>query len=845
MNANAQKQHSNYFSLVMLRLMFSFRLLISEIRTGKMTVILLALILAVTSATIISVFSQRLDNAMLNKSTEILGADLRIQSSESISGQWYQQAQGMGLSIATTLEFPSVILFNEDMSLAAVKAVSNEYPLKGGVEIEGADLVAGLSSPNKRPKIGEVWLESRLLSLLNAQVGDMVDVGAIQLKVAAIIIQEPDRGGGFYSLSPRLMMNLEDIEAAKLLRPGSRVTWRMLVAGESPLIEQFQQQFEPLLQSHQRFESLTDNNQALSASLAKARSYLSLAAMLAIILSGIAIAMAAQDYARNHFDSSALMRTLGASRSYVTNVYLSQLIYLALISTGIGLILGYFGQQILTGVLAAAFQQTLPEAQLSSWLIASLTAPITLLGFALPPLLRLGRVSPLRVLRRELEPMAWNSWAIYGLGLCMMVLLSYWFSNNLVMTLIVILGGFFVLVILLLGLQLKLYSLNKIMPLAKMSLSSRFAWLQINRDRYRTAVQILAFSLTMMVMLIIGIVRNDLLQDWQNNLPEGSPNFFAMNIQNFQIDEYQQDLESAGFTLSTPFPMVPGRLTAINTNAVKDDPLYAKDPATQRDLVLSGGAELPEGNIVIEGEWFDGTETSSISIASGLAERLQLTLGDNLEFDVAGQTIKGQITSIRKVDWGSMKPNFYILFSPDIVATLPLNYLTSFYVPPDSNATLTELIRQYPGITLLDMSQVLKQVQSLLSQVTLAVEYLLILVLCAGFLVLLAALYSSLDDRLQQGAILRTLGAKRQQLRATQWQEFLLIGGFAGVIAIFSAESVCWLLYQYLFQLEYAWHLSYWLWVPICSAFVIASLAVYSLRPVIKQAPLVILRKLN
>lgn len=854
--------------------LFSLRLLWSEIRTGKMTVILLALILAVTSATIISVFSQRLDNAMLSKSTELLGADLRIQSSKPIDQQWYQKAQDLGLEAATTLEFPSVVLLNDEMALAAIKAVDQTYPLKGTLTTaptspvpENANQSEPLSQsnqlqPNQRrtsgPAVGEVWLEARLLALLNAQVGDDVEVGASHLKISAIVNQESDRGGGFYSLSPRLMMNLEDIEAAELVRPGSRVNWRMLIAGDASALEQLQTELQPLLESHQRFESLTDNNQALSASLAKARSYLSLAAMLAIILAGIAIAMAAQDYARHHFDSSALLRTLGASRAYVTRVYLFQLIYLAFISTALGLLLGYFGQQLLTEVLVGVFKQTLPAAGVSAWLIASLTAPVTLLGFALPPLLRLGRVSPLRVLRRELEPMAWNSWAIYGLGLTMMIVLSYWFSQNLAMTAIVILGGFWVLLFLLFLLQGILYLLNRIMPIARMTLSLRFAWLQINRDRYRTAVQILAFALTIMVMLIIAIVRNDLLADWQNNLPDNSPNFFAMNIQSFQVENYRQDLTDAGFTVSTAYPMVPGRLVAINSVAVKDDPLYEKDPAIQRDLVLSGGANLPEGNTLVEGTWFGESahtvtnETGELSIAEGLATRLKLKLGDELTFEVAGQTISADITSIRKVDWGSMKPNFYILFSADIVAQLPLNYLTSFYAPPEldsdlnlgSNSELTRLIRQYPGITLLDMSQVVKQVQSLLVQVTLAIEYLLVLVLFAGFLVLLAALYSSLDDRLQQGAILRTLGAKRQQLRSMQWIEFILVGGFAGIIATFGAEGICWLLYEYIFKLPYPWHFEYWILMPITVAIVIASLAVRSLTPVVKQPPLVILRKI-
>jgi putative ABC transport system permease protein len=823
--------------------LLSLRLLLAEMRAGKMTVIMLALILAVSSATIISVFSQRLDSAMLNKSSELLGADLRLLSREKIPQDWYQQAQVLGLKTTTTLEFPSVVLLGDEMALAAVKAVDQGYPLKGQL--------ASKTNPalQQGPAIGQVWLEPRLLALLNAKLGDVIEVGAITLEVDAVLISESDRAGNFYSLSPRLMMNLQDVAAAKLVQPGSRVSWRMLVAGENLALESLKQNLEPLLVSHQSFESLTDNNQALAASLSKARSYLSLAAMLAIILAGIAIAMAAQDYARQHFDSSALLRTLGASRRYVTRLYLYQLMYLALFTSLIGLILGYVGQEVLTQLLASAFNKgtadaSLPSAGYSAWFIASLTAPVTLIGFALPPLLRLGRVSPLRVLRRELEPMAWNSWAIYGLGLAMMALLNYWFSQNLAMTLIIIGGGFVILLALLFVLQLMLFTADKLIPKAKLSMSLRFAWQQINRDRYRTSIQILALSLTLMVMLIIAIVRNDLLQDWQKNLPQDSANFFAMNIQGYQIDSYQQDLEKAGFTISTAFPMVPGRLTVINDIIVKDDAEYSQDPALQRDLVISGGDILPIGNVITDGTWFSTQSIAEVSVAQSLAKRLRLNVGDQLSFDIAGQVIKARISSLRKVDWGSMKPNFYILFSADLVAQLPLNYLTSFYVPEEYNNQLTQIIRDYPGITLLDMSQVLIQIQTLLGQVTLAVEYLLILVLLAGILVLIAALHSSLNDRLQQGAVLRTLGAKRQQLQLMQWFEFLLLGALAGIIAVAGAEAICWILYQRLFELEYPWHLSYWFWLPLGSAIMIALLANRNLVQVIKQPPLVILRKL-
>jgi len=864
-NSKASSSGLSWLKLIQLSRVSLWR----ELRAGQMNIIVLALILAVTAATIISVFSSRIDAGMLNKSTELLGADLRVRSSKALPDSFYHHAHSLDLKTSTTLEFPSMVMVGEEMTLAALKAVDQNYPLKGSVMV-AQDAFASLNEteqtaetdikPNSEaihsgPNSGEVWVESRLLALLNAQVGDAIEVGRSSLKIAAVITQESDRGGNFYSLSPRLMMHLDDVENAGLIQTGSRVTWRILAATNANLpqqqtaqiIDEYKQWLNPQLAAHQSIESLSDNNQALAGALDKARSYLSLAAILAILLSGIAIAMAASDYAQHHFDTSALLRTLGASRRQVLSLFTLQLLYLAILSSVVGLIFGSLIQNVLVDILSGLFVRELPPAGWTAWAIACATAPFTLLGFALPHLLRIGRVSPLRVLRRELEPMSWNSWAIYSLAIAAVFILSFWFTRNVRMSAIIVFGGFIALLVLMAILQILLKLAAGIVPAHRFSLYIRFAWQHIIRDSRKTSAQVLAFSMILMVMIIIATVRNDLLADWQRSLPEDAPNFFAMNIQSYEVEQYQQTLDKAGFERNPLFPMVPGRLTEINNQNVQLDDQLKEEPALQRDLALTWSEALPSGNKILQGQWLQTNENSiqgpQVSVEAGLAKRLKIQLDDQLSFDVAGEIFKVTVTSIRSVDWGSLSPNFYMIFSLDVLQHLPVSYLTSFHVPAQKNQQLTQLIRAYPTITLLDMSMVFIQIQRLLEQVSLAVEYLLLLVLLAGILVLMAALHTSLDERIQQGAILRTLGASRAQLRLSQWSEFSLLGLIAGVIALAGAEAICLVLYNKLFDLDYQLQWPLWLWLPICSTLLITLLGALATRRVSKHPPIVVLRE--
>jgi putative ABC transport system permease protein len=823
--------------------LLALRLLLREARSGELTLILAALLMACTSTTAIALFWARLDLAMQSRSNDLLGADLRLQSTSQIDPAWQEEAQRLGLSTSQTLTFPSVVLHGDDMSLAAIKAVDKGYPLRGILRIrEQAGDDATTLDATQGPLPGEAWVEPRLLALLNAQLGDEVELGTTRLRLSAVIVEESDRGGNFYNLSPRLMMNWADLERSGLTAAGSRLNWRLLLLGDEQALAQLRT-FRDLA-PNQKFESLADSNQAMANALDKARRYLGLAAMLAVVLASVAVAISAQRYASRHFDISALMRTFGLARAQVWNIYALQLLQLGLVATLAGLALAAGLQAGLLAVLGELVPQPLPAAPWSAWLLGASSGVLTLLGFALPYLLPLARVTPLRVLRRDLQPVPLSGWLITSLALIALTLLLFLFTHDLPMTLGMMGGGSLLVVIMLLALNGLIQYLRRLLALRDLPLMWRFAWQHLSRNSRQSAGQILAFALTMMVMLVIGALRNDLLADWQASLPDDAPNVFAINIQPYEVDDFRQSLQDAGLQSQKLYPMVPGRLLRINDVSVQELAV-ADDPAINRDLALTSDQQLPAANVIEEGSWqtlLD--ESGQVSLEQRLAGRLGVGLGDTLAFSAGGVEFSAVVSSIRSVDWGTMTPNFYMMFSADVLAQLPANYLTSFYVPPASQAQLTALIRQYPGITLLDMQVVLGQVQALLSQVSLAVELILLFVLVAALLVMLSSLVAALPERLREGAVLRTLGAGTALLRRGHLAEFALLGFISSLLALIGAEAICFGLYRGLLSLPYDGLGWVWLWLPPLAALLLALPGMWLMRRTVTVAPLTVLREL-
>ena len=820
-------------------LALSSRLLLREWRAGELRVMLLALLIAVLVSTAISFFTDRLQRGMATRAAEFLGADMRVSSRDPIPPAYLQQAINNNLQHTDLVDFSTVTSSNTEMQLASIKAVAPGYPLRGEVRtrpqpFDAEQVADGIPDP------GTVWVEPRLLTVLGLEVGEQLEIGYAQLRIAAVLTHEPDRAGDFYSLNPRVLMNLADLPATQVVQPGSRVRYRLLLSGSETHLRRYRDGLEPQLESHQRLTSVADDNRQIGSALERANQFLGLASIAAVVLAGVAVALSASRFAQRHYDTSALLRCLGTSRRRTLRLFLIQLLGLGLIATALGLLAGWLMQWGLMHLLRELLPPDLPRAGFKPLLVGSATGLVGLFGFALPPLLRLGRVSPLRVLRRELTPLPGSAWFIYGLALSGLSLLMWQFTGNLAMTLAVIFGG--ALAALLLGSVAWLLLRASGQRLRNASLAWRLGSGQLLKQPTAAAGQILAFGLILMSMVVIFILRTELLDTWQAQLPEDAPNHFALNILPSEEQAFRQALDNIGARTAPLYPVTPGRLTAINGEAVREH--VTKDSpgerAINRDLSLTWARELAADNQLIAGQWWDqlpALEGHRVSVESELADSLGVSLGDRLSFMIGGATVEAQVSSIRSVNWDNFTPNFYMVFSPGALDNAPSTLLTSFNLPTGQRDQVRELVRAFPAMTLLEVEAILEQLRDILDQVTLAVEYVLIFVLLAGFTVLFASLQSTLDTRLYEGALLRTLGARRALLRKANRLEFSLLGALAGLLAIVAAELVTWLLYRFALNLDWQAHYALWLLVPLAGALLIGIAGALGTRAVVNQSP--------
>ncbi|SDS09745.1 putative ABC transport system permease protein [Halopseudomonas litoralis] len=821
------------------------RLLLREWRAGELRIMLLALVIAVLVSTAISFFTDRLQRGMATRAAEFLGADMRISSREPLPAELLQEAIRSNLQHTDIVNFSSVTSSGSEMQLSSIKAVGAGYPLRGEVRTSqqafGAEQVA-----SGIPDSGTVWIEPRLLNVLGLEVGDQLEIGYAQLQIAALLTHEPDRAGDFYSLTPRVLMNLDDLPATRVVQPGSRVRYRLLVSGAEADLQNYRQWLEPRLGDHQRLTSVADDNRQIGSALERANQFLGLASIAAVVLAGVAVALSASRFASRHYDTSALLRCLGASRGRTLRLFLIQLLGLGILATVIGLLLGWLMQWGLVHLLRELLPPDLPPAGIKPLLVGSATGLIGLLGFALPPLLRLGRVSPLRVLRRELTPLPGSAWVIYGLALSGLSLLMWQFTGNLPMTLAVIFGG--ALAALLLGSLAWLLLQASGKRLRNAGLAWRLGSGQLLKQPTAAAGQILAFGLILMSMVVIFILRTELLDTWQAQLPDDAPNHFALNILPAEEPAFRQALADIGARSAPLYPVTQGRLTAINGEAVREH--VTKDSpgerAINRDLSLTWAADLPADNQLREGQWWEelpASESHRVSVEAELADSLGVSLGDQLSFIISGATLEAEVSSIREVNWDNFTPNFYMVFSPGALDGKPSTLLTSFNLPADQREGLRELTRAFPAMTLLEVEAILEQLRDILDQVTLAVEYVLVFVLLAGFTVLFASLQSTLDSRLYEGALLRTLGARRDLLRKANRLEFSLLGALAGLLAIVAAELITWLLYRFALNLDWQPHYLLWLLVPIGGALLIGIAGALGTRAVVNQSPMQLINR--
>lgn len=830
--------------MTMANLLLSWRLLLRDWRAGELRILLSALIIAVTATTVIGFFSDRLQGAMVEQSAELLGGDLLLQSPREVAEPWLEQAQTLGLRHTRVLEFPSVVLHGEAMQLAGIKAVTADYPLRGQLRVALSPYGEELRE-TAIPAADEAWIEARLLALLEMELGDSLEFGSTRLQVTRVLTFEPSAGGGFFAMAPRVMVNQQALAAANVLQAGSRVSNHYLFAGGDQSLQAYQEWLRPQLEPSHRLLDIREGQPTVGAALERAEQYLGLASLVAVLLAGVAIAMGARRYAERHFDMAAIMRCLGAGQGRILGLFLPQLLCLGLIGSVIGVTLAWLAQFGLFYLLRDLLPATLPAAGWMPVWIGLASGLTVLAGFALPPVLRLRQVPALRVLRRELNPMPMSGWLVYGMAIIAMALLMWRYTGSAQLTLAVM-GGAALALVSLGGLAALLLHLSRSLHRG-VGVAWRYGINNLWRRPLLSISQILAFGLTLMAMALIALVRGDLINTWHTQLPPETHNHFVVNIQPDQREVFASFLAQREIVSSPLYPLVRGRLAEV-----AGEPLEARiQPgeegagAVYREMNLTWTDTLPENNRVTAGEWLGArADAMEVSMEEGLAQRLGVRLGDTLGFSFGGEMREVVVSSLRSVQWDSFQPNFFMIFPEAALHGKPATYMASFYLPPQGKTELGAMMRAFPALTIIDLDRMMEQVRGILEQVTLAVEFVLFFVLLAGFAVLYAALQASLEERLYEGALLRTLGGSRRQLRSGHLAEYGLLGALAGVLAALGAEIIAYILYTRVFDLNYQIQWEMWLWLPLLGAVLIGLAGYWGTRRVVAQSPLVVLRGL-
>jgi len=820
----------------------ALRLLARDWRAGELRILAAAVVIAVGAVTAIGFFNDRLNRAMTYQSADLLGADLQLRGSQPVPAEWRQAATERNLRQTTTLEFTSVVVRGDKLQLASVMAAGPGFPLRGALRTAPA-LYAPDEKISQPPAPGTVWAEPRVLQALGLEIGARIQIGNAKLTVTRVLTYEPGRAGRFFAFAPRVLMREDDVPRTGVIQPGSRVNYGYLFSGADADLTRFKDWLTPRLSPHHRLLDVRDETSSIGRALARAERYLGLTSLLAVILAGVAIAMGARRYGERHYDVSAMLRCLGATQRDVVALFLPQFLMLGLAASALGCALGWLAQETIFYLLKELRPAGLPPAGVTPVAFGLLAGLVTLAGFALPPLLRLKRVSPLRVLRRELAPLPPAAWAVYGSAAAAVLVLAWRFTGDLLLTAAVLAGSLAATAALAIFAGVLLTVSRRLHR--RVGVAWRFGLNNLWR-RTRTSIgQILAFGLALMAMAVIALLRTDLLTTWQTQLPPDTPNHFAFNILPQDVGGVQRFFATKQIKTTALYPMVRGRLTEINgkpvTQAVTKE--ESDNNALRRELNLSWADTVPPDNRLTRGAWWDASGTGNrVSVEEKLANKLGIGLDDELTFSIAGETLPARVASIRTVQWDSFHPNFYMIFQPGALAPYPATYLTSFHLAPDQKPLLTTLVRAFPSVTVLEMDQILAQVRVILAQVTAAVELVLTFVLAAGFAVLFAALAASLDERFYEGALLRTLGANRRQLRAAHLAEFVVLGVLAGLLAAIGTELIAYVLYTRAFDLEYSFKWPVWLAAPLAGGALIGLVGFFGTRRVVNQSPLTVLR---
>jgi putative ABC transport system permease protein len=822
---------------------FALAALVRDWKSGELTVLLGALLVAVTALSAVSFFTSRVNQAVVQQAGEVLAADLRLQGGRAVPDKFEREARDRGLATARTIGFPSMVSAGEASDLASIQAVSTGYPLRGRVRI--AEVPFGpASETDTLPARGEVWLEGRLMARLGVSVGGHVRVGASELKVGRVLDYRPDQGAGFAELAPTVLLNIDDIPATQLIVPGSRATWAVLFAGDPGAIADFRTWLLAHKTDAYRVVDIGESSEQIRAAMDRAGRFLSLSALATLLLAAVAVAMAARRYAARHLDTVALMKCMGASQRFVLTVSVLELCCVAVIGAVIGVLLGLGAQAALAWLLRDLINGALPPPTLAAAWLGAVTALAMLVGFALPPLLQLRRVPPMRVLRRDLVPPPLTFGVTYGLAAAALAAVLLWLVKD-ARLVSYVLGGAVVATLVLAAVGALLVKLAGRLR-GGVGVAWRYGLANVARRGRESVVQIVAFGLGLTVLLVLAVVRNDLLDSWRASLPPHVPNHFFINIPPDEAAPLQQFFVDHGIAKPTLAPWVRARLTTINGAPVGQLKLLTERGArfVEREQNLSWSATLPQDNKLVAGQWWQGTPAQpEVSVAEEFRDDLGLKLGDRLGFDVAGEEIVATVTSVRAVQWDGFRPNFFLVFSPGVLDGATGTFMTSVFLEPEQRRVLSEFVQRFPSVSVFDVDAILTQIRGVMDRAATAVQYVFLFTLLAGLIVLLAAIQSTRDERRYESAMLRTLGASRAVVLRGVAAEFATLGLLSGVLAAGAASIAGYFLATELFSLKYSFDLKVWLAGMSAGALLVGLAGTLATRSVVDSPPIATLRQ--
>ena len=821
----------------------SLRMLARDWRSGELRVLAAALVIAVASVSSVAFLGDRVARAIARDANQLLGADLVLLSDHPWSPAFSQQLNASGLQKAEGLSFMSMAIAGDKTQLAGVKAVTGNYPLRGRLRIAPRPGAPDAPAQNG-PERGTVWLEERLVSALGAQVGSRLRLGDAEFRVAAVLTLEPERGVGFFNIAPRLFMNLDDVAATGLIRPGSRVGYYLYAAGSPEPLAGFESWAKARLERGQRIDNLESGRPEVRAAIDRAERYLGLTALLAAVLAGVAIALATRRFVERHLDGCAVMRCVGATQARLVRLFGMEFAALGVAASVAGLVIGYAVQALVAATLENLMRASLPLPSPVPAVQGIAVGLVLLLGFALPPLLQLKNVPAVRVMRRESGAPRGGAIGAYAAGLGTLAALLVWQAGDLKLGLIVV-GGFAAALTAFFLVSwgvLKLLTTRFVISRIR-NKTIRYGLANLRRHSRSNAVQVASLSLGLTAVLLLTFTHQDLIDAWRRSAPPDAPNRFVVGVQPEQVDEVKAFFARRGIAGAEFFPMVRGRLTSVNGQPVREAD-FSEERAkrlVEREFNLSYMDALPGHNVLTAGQWFQ-PGAKEVSAEEGIARTLGWKLGDSLRFSVAGESFEARLTSLRKLRWDSMRVNFFVIGPPSLLRDFPATYVSAFRAEGAQAAALDELAARYPNLAVVDIGAVVRQVQGVIDQLIGAVRFLFLFTLGAGLLVLYSALVATEDERRREAAVMRVYGASRAQVSGSQRAEFVAMGVLAGALATLGAAIIGQVIAQRVFELDLPPSLGLWLSGPLAGIALLSLNAWLSARKVLRASPAITLR---